>query len=346
MTRDWRTALVASSATLGEVIARIDASAHQIALMVDGENRLLGVMTDGDVRRAILRGVPMDASASQLLNRQPLTAPHGVSKKELLDLMRRRVVHQVPIVTAENRVVDIALIDDLIGANERPNFVVLMAGGLGTRLRPLTEQTPKPMLALRGKPILESILENLASEGFRRFYISVNYKADVIEEHFGDGSKWGVSIGYLREDERLGTAGSLSLIPDAPQLPVVVMNGDLLTQVSVSNILEFHNELHSTATMAVRQYDLQVPYGVVRTAGERITSIEEKPVHKFLVNAGIYVLSPEALRHIPPRIYFDMPTLFERLSAAGATTVAFPLREHWRDIGCREDYDQANVSGE
>lgn len=314
--------------------------------MVDDDGRLVGVMTDGDVRRAILRGVPLEASAAALMNRQPLTAPHGASTSELLELMRRRVVHQLPIVSADNRVIEIALIDDLIGANEKPNYVVLMAGGLGMRLRPLTEQTPKPMLALRGKPILETILENLAGEGFRRFFLSVNYKAGMIEEHFGDGSQWGVSIGYLREEQPLGTAGSLSLIPEPPELPLVVMNGDVLTPVSVSSILEFHGELHSTATMAVRQYDLQVPYGVVRTAAERITSIEEKPVHRFLVNAGIYVLSPEALTHIPPRAYFDMPMLFERLNASGAITVAFPLREPWRDIGCREDYDQANVLGQ
>ena len=344
MKRDWRSVLVSPGATLGDAIARIDASAHQIALIVDQQDRLLGVMTDGDVRRAILHGVPMSSPVDKLMNARPVTAPVGTSNKELLALMRRHVVHQMPIVNAANQVVGVALIDDLIGARERPNWVVLMAGGLGTRLRPLTELTPKPMLAPRGKPILESILENLVGEGFRKFFFSVNYKADMIEEHFGDGSRWGARISYLREDRRLGTAGALSLMPEAPTQPIVVMNGDLLTHASISNLLDFHNALESLATMAVREYDLQVPYGVVRIAGERITSIEEKPVHKFLVNAGIYVLSPPALAHIPPRAYFDMPTLFERLNAAGATTVAFPLREYWLDIGCPADYDQASSS--
>src|SRR5215469_15963879 len=189
MMRDWRSVLVAPRTSLSDAIARIDASAHQIALVVDSHDRLLGVMTDGDVRRAILRGVPMSTVVEKVMNSTPLTAPLGTSDKQLLALMRRHVVHQMPIVNEANEVVDVALIDDLIGARERPNWVVLMAGGLGTRLRPLTDQTPKPMLALGGKPILESILENLIAEGFRKFFLSVNYKADLIEEHFGDGSR-------------------------------------------------------------------------------------------------------------------------------------------------------------
>ena len=341
--RDWRSVLVSAGATVGDAIARIDASAHQIALVVDTQERLLGVMTDGDVRRAILRGVPMSAPVDSVMNTQPLTAPQGTSNKQLLALMRRHVVHQMPLVNESRQVTGVALIDDLIGAREKPNWVVLMAGGLGTRLRPLTEQTPKPMLDLHGKPILESILENLVGEGFRRFFMSVNYKAALIEEYFGDGARWGVSISYLREEQRLGTAGPLALLPEAPSLPVAVMNGDLLTQASISSLVDFHVELKSAATMAVREYDLQVPYGVVRINGERITSIEEKPVQKFLVNAGMYVLSPGALTHIPPRAYLDMPALFERLHAAGEKTVAFPLREYWLDIGCPEDYDQAKV---
>ncbi len=346
MMRDWRSVLLTPGATLSDAIARIDASAHQIALVVDPQDRLLGVMTDGDVRRAILRGVPMSTLVEKVMNAMPLTAPQGSSDKQRLALMRRHVVHQLPIVNEARQVVGVTLIDDLIGARERPNWVVLMAGGLGTRLRPLTEQTPKPMLALHGKPILENILENLIAEGFRRFFFAVNYKADLIEQHFADGSRWGATISYLREEERLGTAGPLSLIGETPALPIVVMNGDLLTQASIANLLDYHVSLESVATMAVREYDLQVPYGVVRTTGERITSIEEKPVQKFLVNAGIYVLSPAALHHIPPRAYFDMPTLFDRLNASGARTIAFPLREYWLDIGCPQDYDQARVRGE
>jgi len=344
--RDWRGVLMGPDASLADALARIDAATFQIAVVVDDHGRLLGVMTDGDARRAILRGLPMNTPIGQVMNASPVTAPQGSSSGELLTLMRLRVVHQMPIVDTENRVVGLALIDDLIGVHEKPNWVVLMAGGLGTRLRPLTEETPKPMLVLRGKPLLEAILENLIGEGFRTFFLSVNYRADVIEKYFGNGERWGVRISYLREDRRLGTAGSLSLLPQAPVLPIVVMNADLLTQASISSLLQFHVALESQATMAVREYDFQIPYGVVRTSGERITAIEEKPVQKILVNAGMYVLSPAALAHIPPDSYFDMPSLFDRLNAAGAVTVAFPLREYWLDIGRREDYDQASMPRE
>jgi dTDP-glucose pyrophosphorylase len=339
----WQEVMLPQTATLGEVIARIDASASQIALIADLDGRLLGVMTDGDVRRAILRGLPLTTRAALIMSTHPLTAPEGTSGRELLALMRRHVVHQLPLLNAEGQVVGLAHIDELIGARRKSNWVVLMAGGPGTRLRPLTESTPKPLLAVGGKPILESILEHLVAEGFREFYMSVHYKAEMIMDHFGNGNAWGASIQYLREESRLGTAGSLSLLPAAPREALVVMNADLLTHASVSSLLEFHAVQKAAATMAVREYDFQVPYGVVRMEGERITSVEEKPVQKFYVNAGIYVLSPEALAHIPRGAYFDMPTLFDRLNAAGALTTAFPLREYWRDIGRPEDFDQANV---
>jgi dTDP-glucose pyrophosphorylase len=339
----WQDVLSPSTATLAQIIARIDASAHQIALVVDSDGRLIGVMTDGDIRRAILRGLPMTTSVLEVMNNKPLSAKEGTPSRELLALMRRHVVHQIPIVDRDNRVVSLALIDDLIGAREKPNWVVLMAGGLGTRLRPLTENLPKPMLTVRGKPILETILESLIGEGFRKFYVSVNYKAQVITDHFKDGSAWGAQITYLREETRLGTAGALSLIPEAPPDPLVVMNGDLLTQANISSLLEFHHAHGSMATMAVREYDFQVPYGVIRTNGERILSVEEKPVQRFFVNAGIYALSPQVLEQIPKGTYFDMPTLFDRLNAVGAVTVAFPLREYWLDIGRLEDFDRANL---
>jgi dTDP-glucose pyrophosphorylase len=341
--RNWRDVLLPPSATLRDVLARIDASGYQIALVVERDDRLLGVVTDGDVRRAILQGIPLNSLVTILMNTAPVTAPEGASGREQLAAMRRHVVHQLPIVNQSNTVVGLVLIDDLIGATEKPNWVVLMAGGLGARLRPLTESVPKPMLVVRGKPILESILENLVNEGFRKFYVSVNYRADMIMHHFGDGSSWGIEISYLREGTQLGTAGALSLLPELPQHSIIVMNGDLLTRANVSSLLEFHEAHRSAATMAVREYDLQVPYGVVHTNGERITAVEEKPIQKFFINAGIYALSPEALAHIPRDTCFDMPTLFDRLNASDALTIAFPLREYWLDIGRVEDYVQANM---
>jgi dTDP-glucose pyrophosphorylase len=341
--RNWRNTLVPPSASLGEVLARIDTGGYQIALVADREDRLLGVVTDGDVRRAILKGVPLTSAVNGVMNPSPVTVSQGTCADEQLAVMRRQSVHQLPIVNGGNLLVGLVLIDDLIGAAEKPNWVVLMAGGLGSRLRPLTESMPKPMLVVRGRPILEGILENLVNEGFRRFFISVNYRADMIIKHFGDGSSWGIEINYLREEARLGTAGALALLPAAPGYPLIVMNGDLLTRASVSSLLEFHAAQGAAATMAVREYELQVPYGVVRTSGAQITAVEEKPVQKFFINAGIYALSPEALAHIPRDAAFDMPTLFARLHAAGALTSAFPLHDFWLDIGRLEDYVQANM---
>jgi dTDP-glucose pyrophosphorylase len=341
--RNWREALLPPSATLGEVLARIDAAGYQIALVVDRDDRLLGVVTDGDVRRAILQGLALSAAITVVMNPSPVTAPQGSSGREQLAAMRRHGVHQLPIVNGNNRVVGLVLIDDLIGATEKPNWVVLMAGGLGSRLRPLTESVPKPMLVVRGKPILEGILENLVDEGFRRFFVAVNYRADMIISHFGDGSSLGIEISYLREDTRLGTAGALSLLPEVPTHSLIVMNGDLLTRARVSSLLEFHETHRAAASMAVREYELQVPYGVVHMSGERITAVEEKPVQKFFINAGIYALSPQALQQIPRDASFDMPALFERLNAAGKLTTAFPLHDFWLDIGRVEDYVQANM---
>jgi NDP-sugar pyrophosphorylase family protein len=219
--------------------------------------------------------------------------------------------------------------------------VVLMAGGLGTRLQPLTDECPKPLLAVGGRPILETILESFAEQGFKRIFLSVNHKAEMIRSHFGAGERWGVQVEYLHESIRLGTAGALSLLPERPTTPVVVMNGDLLTRTNFDNLLRFHNAQDAIATMAVREYDFQVPYGVVRLNGANIESIEEKPVQRFFVNAGIYTLSPEALDYLPIQTMFDMPNLFEHLIAAGKTTAAYPLREYWLDIGRLEELERA-----
>jgi len=218
----------------------------------------------------------------------------------------------------------------------------LMAGGLGSRLGELTKDTPKPLLKVGTKPILEVILENFISHGFHRFYISVNYKAEMIRDYFGDGSRWGVEIRYLHEHKRLGTAGALSLLPDNPTLPVLVMNGDLLTKVNFRQLIDFHNETNSKATMCVREFELQVPYGVVQIANHRLRAIEEKPVQRFFVNGGIYVLSPDMLQFIPEDSFYDMPTLFDEIIARGEETSVFPIREYWIDIGRADDFERAN----
>jgi len=313
----------------------------QVALVLDSSGRMLGMLTDGDVRRAILRGDSLDVPTSMVMNTSATSAAAGLSREELLAIMRRRAFHHLPLVNDAGSVVGLATLDELIGAAKKPNPVVLMAGGLGTRLHPLTKERPKPLLHVGGKAILETIMEGFVEQGFYRFFISVNYKAEMIEEHFGDGTRWGVEIVYLRESERLGTAGALSLLPEPPSHPMIVMNADLLTKVSFDGLLAFHKEHASLATMAVREYEYQVPYGVVRLEGTSITSIDEKPVQRHFVNAGIYVLSPQVLSYIPESCFFDMPNLFDRLIASSQPTAAYPLREYWLDIGRIEEFEQA-----
>ncbi|MGE5490532.1 MAG: nucleotidyltransferase family protein [Actinomycetota bacterium] len=338
---NWQASCILPGMSLRETIGNLDRSALQIALVTDGAGHLLGTVTDGDIRRAIIRGADLDNPISQVMNPKPFVLPQGTSGGHCLSFMRKHAIHQVPLVDEAGKLVGLVSLDALIGAVERPNPVVLMAGGLGTRLRPLTENCPKPMLMVGGKPILENILESFVEQGFRHFFLAVNYRAEMIQEHFQDGARWGVNIQYLHENQRLGTAGALSLLGQPPENPIIVMNGDLLTRASFTDMLEFHESHGAAATMAIREYDFQVPYGVVRVDGAKIVEIEEKPIQNFYVNAGIYVLSPLALQHIPKNAFFDMPQLFEKLRQQAARTCAFPLREYWIDIGRVEEFERA-----
>lgn len=339
--KDWKRVLVSPEATLKETIQVIDSGALKIALVVEEGNRLLGTVSDGDIRRGILRGCSLEADARQVMNVNPTLARQNEGKDKILSLMRQKQVYQIPVVDADGAVVGLEVLERILEVPKHDNWVVLMAGGLGTRLKPFTDDIPKPLLKVGGKPILETILESFIDYGFRNFKISVNYKAELIEEYFGDGSRWGACIEYLREDKKLGTAGALGLLPERPCLPVLVMNGDVLTKVNFQQLIDFHLEHKAQATMCVREYDFQVPYGVVTLNNHRIHSIEEKPVQRFFVNAGIYVLEPEVLGMIPKDLPFDMPTLFERLVADERETAVFPIREYWLDIGRIDDFERA-----
>ncbi len=338
----WSEILVNPKASIREAILVLDESSKQIVLIVDDKNYLLGTVTDGDVRRGILKGISLDDSVQTIMNRQPTVARADEGKDTVFAIMRRKRLHHIPLVDDDNCVVGLEILDDLIQSRVRENRVILMAGGLGSRLHPLTEGCPKPMLNIGNKPLLETILENFIEYGFCRFYISVNYMADVIKSYFGDGSSWGVDIQYLHEDHKLGTAGALSLVSEKLTDPLFVMNGDLLTKVNFSQLLDFHISHHAKGTMCVREYDFQVPYGVVQTQDHRILGIKEKPIEHFFVNAGIYVLEPEVLNLIPPNTYFDMPSLFESLINRRNETVVFPIREYWLDIGHMADFERAN----
>jgi dTDP-glucose pyrophosphorylase len=338
----WKDILVKPETPIREAIHVLDKSAKQILLVVDGESRLLGTVTDGDIRRGILKGITLEEATARIMSSTPTVAHTHEDRQAILATMRKKKLHHIPVVNEQHQVVGLEFLEELIQPNIKENWVVLMAGGLGSRLRPLTDDCPKPMLKVGNKPLLETILENFIEYGFRHFYISVNYMADKVKDYFGDGSRWGVEIRYLQEDQRLGTAGALSLLPEPPRAPLLVMNGDVLTKVNFRQLLDFHTAHASTATMCVREYDFQVPYGVVRIDKHRITGIDEKPVQRFFVNAGIYVLAPEALNAIPAGQFYDMPSLFESLIARNEETVVFPIREYWLDIGQMADYDRAN----
>lgn len=341
MNGKWKSITIPPDMSLGEAIRRVDQTGLQVALVVTADGRLGGILTDGNVRRAILAGKSLETPVAEVMHASPTSAPDTSSRDELLAIMRRLVIHHVPLVDESGVLTGLATLDELIGVTERPNWVVLMAGGLGKRLMPLTANLPKPLLEVGGKPVLEAILESFAEQGFRRIFVSLNYKAEMIRDHFGDGHRWGVHIEYLHESRSLGTAGALSLLPDRPAAPLIVMNGDLVTKTNFHSLLQFHAGQNAAATMAVREYDFQVPYGVVRIGEDQITAIEEKPVQKFFVNAGIYVLSAESVDLVPRDTFFNMPSLFERLIAENRKTAAYPLREYWLDIGRLDEYERA-----
>lgn len=338
--RDWTSVVVRPEMPLRDAIARIDASGLQVALAIDEAGRLAGVVSDGDVRRAVLRGVDLSRPTSEVMNRAPRVASADTPAAQLLTLMRRESIRQVPLLDADGRVSGLATLEGLLGA-QRPNWVVIMAGGAGRRLLPLTRATPKPALRVGDKSVLEITLEQLQTQGFQQVFMAVNYLADTIVDTFGDGRRWGVDIAYLREEQYLGTCGALSLLPETPRDPVLVINGDLLTRMRFDGLLDFHADHGAEATMAVREYDIQIPFGVVDVDGAALLKIEEKPVQRLFVNAGIYAVSPGCLAEIPARTSFDMPALFQRLIDAGRPTAAYPLREYWIDIGRIEEYERA-----
>jgi dTDP-glucose pyrophosphorylase len=339
----WRDTVIGSDATILNAVQCLDRTGAQICLVCDADGRLAGTVTDGDIRRGLLKALTLEASVTQVMNRDPLVGAPGDTPGELLEIMSRSLLRQIPIVDAQRRVIDLKVWNDLSRAGRiRDNWVILMAGGQGNRLRPLTDERPKPLLTVGRKPLLESTLEAFLVFGFRRFFISVNYKADMVKAHFGDGHRWGCEIAYLEEETQLGTAGALGLLPDRPTEPLIVMNGDVLTKVNFETLLEAHRKHQAAATMCVREYEFTVPFGVIDIEDHRIRGIAEKPVHRSFVNAGIYVLEPRALDRVPKGERLDMTELFGSLVAAGETTAAFPIWEYWIDVGRIDDFNQAN----
>jgi len=342
MANSWKDIAIRSDATVREALETIDRGAKQIALVVEDACHLSGTITDGDIRRALLRGAQLDSAVVEVMNSNPVTGLLEEDSRIWQRTMQRHSLHHLPILDKHGCVIELA---EFRAPSEptRTTPIVIMAGGLGTRLRPLTEEIPKPLVPVGPKPVLETIIENFASQGFENIHLCLNYKGQMIRDYFGDGGHLGVNIDYVTEDRRLGTAGALSLLPSVPEEPIVVMNGDLLTKVDFVRLLEFHNKQDFVATMAMREYSHQVPYGVLRIGdGYRIEQLREKPVERHYVNAGIYVLSPEALRLVPEQKFYDMPTLFQRLMDMQRPVGSFPLRDYWIDIGRIEDLERAS----
>lgn len=343
MTVSFLSILVSPKTSILDTIKIIDPSTMQMALVVDESRRLLGMVTDGDIRRGLLRGIGLDQPVERVMNPHPTTAFVGQDPDNLATLMRQLKIRALPILDSRGVLIDLALLDNILSpsASTRENWVVLMAGGRGTRLAPLTHTLPKPMIPVGGTPLLESIICNFVKQGFHRFFLSVNYKADIIRNHFGDGHRFDAEIRYIEEDKPLGTGGALSLLPEHPTQPLIVMNGDILTALPFSQLIDFHQQNGADGTMCVREHQIQVPYGVVRTSGINLRAIVEKPERRFFVNTGIYTLNPDALDLVPKDTAYGMTDLFSDLVRQSKKTVVFPIREYWMDIGQHSDLAQA-----
>lgn len=318
-----------------------------VALVVDAKQRLLGTITDGDVRRAVLARISLDTTVSELLQErkqsghgESVTAPVATASSVLLRRMIELDIRQIPLLDKSGRVVDLALLEDLVQSFEAPLKAVVMAGGFGKRLLPLTEEIPKPMLPVGDKPMLERVFLQLQTAGIHKVQLTTHYKPEMIHQHFGNGEKLGLEIEYINEDEPLGTAGALGRMKVADE-PILVLNGDILTKVDFRAMHAFHKEHRAELTVAVRQYDFKVPYGVIECDGSRVKGVEEKPTYNFFVNAGVYLLEPSAHQSIPQNRRFDMTDLIAKLTAENRSVTAFPIVEYWMDIGHPDDYTQA-----
>lgn len=335
---------IQADASLIEALEVINRDVLQIALVVRENGNLQGTVTDGDIRRAILKGLPLTTAVNEIMNKTPVTLNAKSREKEALFLMQAKGIHQLPVLDDQGQVLGIHVLSDLIAARIKPNKVVIMAGGLGSRLRPLTEEIPKPMLQVGDKPILHTIIEQLKEHGLVHIVLAVNYLADRIRDYFGTGEAFGVEIEYVQETERMGTAGALTLMSELPPEPLVVMNGDILTKVDFSQLLQFHQTEGHAVTMCVRNYEYQVPYGVVHLNEDyKVAEIVEKPRHSFLVSAGIYVLNPSTIPLIPPRSYFDMPSFLDLVAKQPEGVGCFPIHDYWIDIGENQEYQRANT---
>ncbi len=341
MSHNWQNILVPPSTTIQEVLKIIDKEALKLALVVDSNQFLLGTVSDGDIRRSLIKNNPLSTPISEIMFLKPTTVSENTPREEVLKLMDEKELFAIPRVK-DGKIVGLETLHQALHKAEYENPVFIMAGGFGTRLRPLTDNCPKPLLKVGDKPILETVLLGFVKAGFKSFYISTHYLPEMIRDYFGCGEKWGVSIEYVHEKAPLGTGGALGLLPDTlPDLPIIVINGDVLSKVNVEALLAFHNENEASATMCVREYEYQVPFGVIENEGHNIKSMVEKPIHRFHVNAGIYVIGREIIDSVGENERIDMPTLLER--HLDNKVLMFPFHDYWLDIGRMDDFKKAQI---
>jgi len=343
---------ISANASVRQAIAQINKGEKGIVLVTDKNSCLLGTITDGDIRRAVLAEADLDAPVRKFLEQkrhspylEAVTAPIGTERAALLQLMKKHSVRHVPLLDDSGRVVDLVTLDELLPDQVLPVQAVIMAGGIGKRLHPLTEEVPKPMLSVGGRPLMERIIEQLGEAGIQQINIATHYKAEKIVAHFGDGGNFGVNLNYVDENQPLGTAGALGLL-EKPTGPLLVINGDILTQMNFRAMSAYHQEHKADLTVAVRKYDLKVPYGVIESDGAFVQGLAEKPSYSFFVNAGIYLLEPSVYRYVPHGQHFDMTDLIQQLLEEGRPVASFPIVEYWLDIGQPADYDQAQEDSE
>ena len=338
----WRKAVLPANATIRQAISNLDQVAIKIVLVVNEAGELQGTISDGDIRRGLLKGLDLNSPITNVIHRNALVVPPDMGHELVKQLMLANKIQQIPCVDEHHRVVGLHIWDEIAVPAVRSNLMVIMAGGMGTRLRPHTENCPKPLLPVAGKPMLEHIIEHAKLEGFSHFVLAIHYLGQMIEDHFGDGDRMGVRVDYLREQSPLGTAGALALLNPRPEAPFVVTNGDVITDIHYGELLDFHLRHNAAATMAVRVHEWQHPFGVVLTQGIDIVGFEEKPVARSHINAGVYALDPDALSVLNHAERCDMPTLFELLQAQSKRTLAYPMHEPWLDVGRPDDLITAN----
>ncbi|MCK5092436.1 MAG: nucleotidyltransferase family protein, partial [Gammaproteobacteria bacterium] len=319
-------------------IQLLDDCGNGVLPVVDKTGKFIGLITDGDVRRALLND---HLDLEHIINKNPYKLNINTTKQQRLQFLKTIRRRHLPLIDDDGNYMDIFVLDDL-EFNSKPNHVVIMAGGLGSRLGNLTEDTPKPMLSVGGMPILEIILNSFIDHGFTKYYFSVNYKKEKIIDYFGNGEKWGVQINYLNETQRLGTGGSLSLIEGSIDHPLIIINGDVLTSLDFDKLLEFHLKKKAEATLCVIQHEFNLPYGVVESSDAQLVTLKEKPTVAVDINAGIYVLNPDVIKYVPENTFYDIPTLFEELLLRKHKTSIYNIRDAWIDIGRSEDYMRAN----